>query len=404
MSEINNWDTSADDNNDSPPDGFPEGMVAQAFNNSMREVMAAMKRYYDMLYSIPETTYEAGENSRHYKVVLPETITEYRDGLTFRMRIHEAHDGVSAPTIKVGNLPRINIRFTHGSGTPPFDRNEIIEVTYDSLSVPPAFRMIGRLPVLHGLAGRQGPAGVPDVSTNASKITGGTLSTARLNIASSSGVDTSTVSARTQFTSRDVRYGAFNVHAYSFWPYFTLSTPGGQSQGRAWLLAAEFVGQGPSPPVGQIAYILDGVQSGGGINYFYEYLQSSDNPAIWFRKNPGFRTSLSIMEDALDPLNAVAPFEGAISIGLPSDVLIRPLIEERPNAFTAWLTYLISRQWIETPTPTTFRDTLAKINPQLRPSARFWALRMVTRDMGVFEPEAYLTLFDIADDNTWLRR
>ena len=404
MSEINSWDVSADENTVNSPHGFPEGMSAQSYNDACRELMAAMKRQYNMLYSIPVTTYESGENSRHYKIVLPETITEYRDGLTFRMRIHEAHDGANAPTIKVGNLSRISIRFTHGLANPPFDRNEIIEVTYDSLSVPPSFRMIGRLPVLHGLAGRQGPAGVPDVSNNASKITGGTLSTARLNIASNSGVDTTTISASTTFGSGNIRHGRFNIHGYSFWPYITLSVPGGESQGRAWLLAAEFKGQGPSPPVGKIEYMLEGVADGGGINYYYEYLQSSDNPAIWFKKNPGFKTSLSIMEDALDPLNGVAPFEGAISIGLPSDGLIRPLIEERPHAFTAWQLHLISRQWIEAPTPTTFSRTLARINPQLQPAARFWALRMVVRDMGVFEPEAYLTLFDISSDNAWVRR
>ena len=169
MSEINSWDVEADDNIENSPHGFPEGMRAQSYNNACRELMAAMKRYYDMLYSIPVTAYESGETSRHYKVVLPETITEYRDGLTFRMRIHKAYAGANTPTIKVGNLDRINIHFTHGSDVTSFIKNEIIEVTYDKLSVPPVFRMVGRLPIIQGapgtgeqgLRGLQGLQGAP---------------------------------------------------------------------------------------------------------------------------------------------------------------------------------------------------------------------------------------------------
>ena len=153
MSEINSWDVNADDNVVNPPHGFPEGMSAQSYNDACRELMAAMKRYYDMLYSIPVTTFESGETSRHYKVVLPETITEYRNGLTFRMRIHEEYGGSNSPTIKVENLDRVNIYFTYGSDVTALIRNEIIRVTYDKLSVPPAFRMVGRLPVLQGTPG-----------------------------------------------------------------------------------------------------------------------------------------------------------------------------------------------------------------------------------------------------------
>lgn len=47
MSDIKDWSTTATQNNDSPPDGFPEGMAPSAVNNSAREVMASVREYYD---------------------------------------------------------------------------------------------------------------------------------------------------------------------------------------------------------------------------------------------------------------------------------------------------------------------------------------------------------------------
>lgn len=47
MSSIKDWSTTAVDNNDAPPDGFPEGMAPSAVNNSAREIMASVRSYYD---------------------------------------------------------------------------------------------------------------------------------------------------------------------------------------------------------------------------------------------------------------------------------------------------------------------------------------------------------------------
>lgn len=49
MAELLTWSTTANSNNSTPPDGFPEGMFASQVNNSAREVMAALARYSDML-------------------------------------------------------------------------------------------------------------------------------------------------------------------------------------------------------------------------------------------------------------------------------------------------------------------------------------------------------------------
>jgi hypothetical protein len=44
MSEVINWSSTAANNNDTPPDGFPENMAYSAVNDSAREVMAAIAR------------------------------------------------------------------------------------------------------------------------------------------------------------------------------------------------------------------------------------------------------------------------------------------------------------------------------------------------------------------------
>lgn len=49
MSDVLTWSTTANSNNSTPPDGFPEGMFPSQVNNSAREMMAALARYSDML-------------------------------------------------------------------------------------------------------------------------------------------------------------------------------------------------------------------------------------------------------------------------------------------------------------------------------------------------------------------
>lgn len=46
MSNISAWSTSAAANNSASPDGFPEGMAPSGVNDSAREVMGAVKRWY----------------------------------------------------------------------------------------------------------------------------------------------------------------------------------------------------------------------------------------------------------------------------------------------------------------------------------------------------------------------
>ena len=46
MSNISAWSTTAANNNSSPPDGFPENQLPSTLNNAARELMAAIRTFY----------------------------------------------------------------------------------------------------------------------------------------------------------------------------------------------------------------------------------------------------------------------------------------------------------------------------------------------------------------------
>lgn len=46
MSDVSTWAITAGGNTSASPDGFPEGMAPSGLNDSSREVMAAVARYY----------------------------------------------------------------------------------------------------------------------------------------------------------------------------------------------------------------------------------------------------------------------------------------------------------------------------------------------------------------------
>lgn len=49
MTDVSTWSATAGSNSSASPDGFPEGMPPSGVNDSSREVMAAIKRWYDTL-------------------------------------------------------------------------------------------------------------------------------------------------------------------------------------------------------------------------------------------------------------------------------------------------------------------------------------------------------------------
>lgn len=49
--DVSEWSATAGNNNDASPDGAPENMAPSGVNDTIREIMAATKRWYDGLYS-----------------------------------------------------------------------------------------------------------------------------------------------------------------------------------------------------------------------------------------------------------------------------------------------------------------------------------------------------------------
>lgn len=62
MSDVSQWDVAAANNNDAPPDGFPENQLASSVNDAARELMAAVARWY----SDTDGTLTTGGSSNTY--------------------------------------------------------------------------------------------------------------------------------------------------------------------------------------------------------------------------------------------------------------------------------------------------------------------------------------------------
>src|SRR5690606_33675116 len=89
MSDVNSWNVSAASNNSASPNGAPEGMAPSGVNDTIREVMAAVKRRYaDSNASLTSTG-----SSGAYAVTANETASTYYDGQVVAFEAHQASAG-----------------------------------------------------------------------------------------------------------------------------------------------------------------------------------------------------------------------------------------------------------------------------------------------------------------------
>lgn len=113
MSDIINWDTVAANNNATPPDGFPEGMNYSSVNNAARELMAAIRRWYDDVQAVGQTVGGSGDD-----ITLTTNVayTAYSDGMVFAITPSATNTG--DVTIDVNGLGAVPALLADGSQIP----------------------------------------------------------------------------------------------------------------------------------------------------------------------------------------------------------------------------------------------------------------------------------------------
>ena len=98
MGEIRDYSVTADDNNDTPPAGAPEGMAPSTVNNTMREAYARIKRWYDDAQGAKTT---AG-SSNTYTLAAARTVSSYAAGDNYVIKAN--HSNTGAATLNVDSV------------------------------------------------------------------------------------------------------------------------------------------------------------------------------------------------------------------------------------------------------------------------------------------------------------
>src|SRR5262245_5053689 len=127
MSNVSTWSKVAGNNNSSPPNGWPEGMARSAVNDTAREGMAAVAKWYQdtqgsLLSAGTSTAYTLTTNSVH-TTLSAQAIVSFR-----------AHTACGAsPTLNVDSLGAKAIHKSGGTAllANDFATNSIVVVQYN---------------------------------------------------------------------------------------------------------------------------------------------------------------------------------------------------------------------------------------------------------------------------------
>lgn len=134
MSDLIQWDPVDDNNNDSPPDGFPEGMNYSQVNNASRAVMGAMARY-NADHNGSLTT---GGTGNAYTVTSNQTIAAYTAGISLVILANRVN--TDTPTLNLNGLGALPFRREAGVD---LEENEIANTYYRVLCDGTQFLIAG---------------------------------------------------------------------------------------------------------------------------------------------------------------------------------------------------------------------------------------------------------------------
>lgn len=128
MSDVQNWSTTAGSNNSASPDGWPESMAPSGINNSARENMAAIARWY----KDGNGSLASAGSSNAYTLAPNRTIAAYAAGVDFVFLANHANTG--AATLNVNSLGAKDLRDRNGTALVGGEISQytVVQATYDA--------------------------------------------------------------------------------------------------------------------------------------------------------------------------------------------------------------------------------------------------------------------------------
>lgn len=127
--QTSSWSEVAASNNSASPNGAPEGMAAAGVNDTIREIMSAVKIEYNRSHA----TVTAGGTADAMTLTYGTAPTAYTAGMSFRF-IKDAADNTGAATLNVNGLGAKSIVKRDGStalSASDMKAGALYEVTYD---------------------------------------------------------------------------------------------------------------------------------------------------------------------------------------------------------------------------------------------------------------------------------
>jgi len=146
MAEINDWDSTANNNNSASPDGFPEGMAPSGVNDSARQNMAQVKRWWQRINGTLTTTGSSSTLCLSYSIT-PSALVA---GAIYSFKSHTAV--ANAPVLAFNSLYSKTLYKQTDAGVVTLSSSDIVQdmrvlVQYDaSVGGSGGFVVIAGLP------------------------------------------------------------------------------------------------------------------------------------------------------------------------------------------------------------------------------------------------------------------
>ena len=211
MSNLKTWSTTAASNNQSTPDGWPEGQAPSTVNDCGREMMASIRTWYEDAQWIDYGHTPTYVSTTQFSVSGDQT-TKYAVGR--RVRIVGASTGYGSITASSYGAP-----------------NTTVTVTWDSGNTPtsPTTVAVGIITTTSGATVRDGSS---LTSLNATNISSGSLADARLS------ANVPLLNAGNTFTAVGATLGTSALNISSSSPWLNINETDQGADGKLWHFGA----------------------------------------------------------------------------------------------------------------------------------------------------------------------